>query len=313
MGKMGDDGSASGRRGVWRGIFAALVTPMKSDGALDLRTLEGLVDRLIREGIHGLVPLGSTGEFYALSPAERERVLRATLGAAAGRVPVVAGANAGATRDVVALSRGAERLGCSGVMLAAPYYSLPTPDELYAHFRAVHGAIGIPIMVYNYPGRTGVDMTPDFIERLAGLKNVRAVKDSTGDGGRMARLLRRGAGRLDIFCGCDTLALTSLLAGAAGWVGGAVNFLPASHARLFAQVAEGRDAEARKLFHDILPTLRLLEGGGKYTQWVKAACGLMGRDCGAPRGPLGPATPAERARLRAALRRCAEGKGGRPA
>jgi 4-hydroxy-tetrahydrodipicolinate synthase len=313
MKKMGDDGSASGRRGGWHGVFAALVTPMKSDGALDLRTLEGLVDRLAREGVHGLVPLGSTGEFYALSPAERERVLHATLGAAAGRVPVVAGANAGATRDVIAFSRGAEQLGCSGVMLAAPYYSLPTPDELYAHFRAVHGAIGIPIMVYNYPGRTGVDMPPDFIERLAGLKNVRAVKDSTGDWSRMTKLLRRCAGRLAVFCGCDTLALPSLQAGAAGWVGGAVNFLPASHAELYGRVADGRDAEARKLFRDLLPTLRLLEGGGKYTQWVKAACRLMGRDCGAPRGPLGPATPAERARLRAALRRCAEGRKEDPA
>ena len=313
MKRLREDGSTAKRWGVWRGVFAALVTPMRADGTLDVKTLESLVDRLIREGVHGLVPLGSTGEFYALSPDERQRVLRATLGAAAGRVPVVAGANAGATRDVIVFSRRAERLGCSGVMLAAPYYSLPTPDELYAHFRAVHGAIGIPIMIYNYPGRTGVDMTPDFIERLARLKNVRAVKDSTGDWARMTRLLRRCAGRLDIMCGCDTLALPSLLAGASGWVGGAVNFLPASHVELYVRVTEGRVADARKMFRDILPTLRLLEGGGKYTQWVKAACGLMGCDCGAPRGPLGPATPAERARLRAALRRCAEGKGRRPA
>jgi len=100
MKRLREDGSAAKRWGVWRGIFAALVTPMRSDGTLDVRTLESLVDRLIREGVHGLVPLGSTGEFYALSPDERQRVLRATLGAAAGRVPVVAGANAGATRDV---------------------------------------------------------------------------------------------------------------------------------------------------------------------------------------------------------------------
>jgi 4-hydroxy-tetrahydrodipicolinate synthase len=292
----------------FHGVFTALVTPMKADGEIDLPKLACLVDHQARQGIHGLIPLGSTGEFYALSPGEREQVLRTTMEAAAGRVPVVAGTNAGATRDVIAFSRQAEQLGCAGVMLAAPYYSLPTLEELFLHFRAVNEAIGLPIMIYNYPGRTGVDMAPGFIARLAELKNVRYVKESTGEMPRMTTLMRLCGDRLGVFCGCDTIALESLMVGAIGWVGGVANVLPQSHAKLYELTVEKKDfARARKLFFEMLPTLELMEGGGKYTQWVKAACGLMGHDCGAPRQPLGAATKAECAQLSQALRQCREG------
>ncbi|MEI7911291.1 MAG: 4-hydroxy-tetrahydrodipicolinate synthase [Verrucomicrobiota bacterium] len=291
------------------GVLTALVTPMKANGEIHLAKLERFVEHQIGQGIHGLIPLGSTGEFYALSPAERQGVLETTLGAAAGRVPVVAGANAGSTREVVAFARQAEQLGCAGVLLAAPFYSLPTPDELFAHFRAVNDAIGIPIMLYNYPGRTGVDMSPEFIAGLTVLENVRYVKESTGEMSRMTTLMRLCGDRLGVFCGCDTIAFESFMVGALGWVGGVANVLPASHARLYELSVVKQDyAGARKLFFEILPTLELMEGGGKYTQWVKAACAILGRDVGIPRQPLGPASKAETAILRHALRQCAEGK-----
>jgi 4-hydroxy-tetrahydrodipicolinate synthase len=282
---------------------------MKANEEIDFAKLADFTDHLIDQGVHGLIPLGSTGEYYALSADERERVLRTTLEAADGRVPVVAGTNAGSTRDVIAFSRQAEELGCDGVMLAAPYYSLPRLDELFMHFKAVSDAVGVPIMVYNYPGRTGVDMPPDFIERLGELKNVRYVKESTGEMPRITALLRRCGDRLGVFCGCDTIALESLMVGAMGWIGGVANVLPASHAKLYKLVVEKKDyPAARKLFFAMLPTLELMEGGGKYTQWVKAACGLLGNDCGPPRRPLGPASKSERTRLREALRQTAEGR-----
>jgi len=288
---------------AFHGVFAALVTPLQANDEVDFARLASFAGHLVEQGVHGLIPLGSTGEYYALSADERERVLRVTLEAVAGRVPVLAGANAGSTRDVVAFSRQAEALGCAGVMLSAPYYSLPRPEELYVHFRTVSDAIGIPIMLYNYPGRTGVDMSPALIERLAGLKNVRYVKESTGEMPRVTELLRRCGGRLGVFCGCDTIALESLMVGAVGWIGGVVNVLPAEHVKLYALTVVKRDyAAARKLFFALLPVLELMENGGKYTQWVKAACGIMGHDCGAPRRPLGPATKAECALLRKALR-----------
>lgn len=295
-------------KSTFHGVFAALVTPMKANEEIDYAKLGAFTDHLIRQGLHGLIPLGSTGEYYALSADERERVIRTTLEATAGRVPVVAGTNAGSTRDVVAFSRQAEQLGCAGVMLAAPYYSLPRPEELFVHFKAVNDAIGIPIMLYNYPGRTGVDMSPEFIERLAGLKNLRYVKESTGEMPRITELLRRCGDRLGVFCGCDTISLESLMVGAIGWVGGVANVLPASHAKLYELTVVQKDyVAARKLFFEMLPTLELMEGGGKYTQWAKAACGLMGHPCGAPRRPLGPATKEECVQLRAALRLVREG------
>jgi 4-hydroxy-tetrahydrodipicolinate synthase len=294
---------------TFHGVLAALVTPMTRDQEIDYKKLGDFTDHLVRSGVHGLVPLGSTGEYYALSPDERERVLRVTLEAAAGRVPILAGANAGSTRDVIVYSKQAEKLGCTGVMLAAPYYSLPRLDELFTHFQAVNDAIGVPIMLYNYPGRTGVDMPPEFVEKLARLKNVRYIKESTGEMPRITELLRRCGDRFRVFCGCDTIALESLMVGAAGWVGGVVNVLPASHAKLYElAVVKQNYGPARKLFFEMLPVLELMEDGGKYTQWVKASCGLVGHDCGPPRQPLAPATRAECQRLREALRRCAECK-----
>jgi 4-hydroxy-tetrahydrodipicolinate synthase len=284
------------------GVLVALVTPMKANSEIDFNTYSKHVEAMIAAGVHGLIPLGSTGEFYALTPQERTDVIKATLEAAAGRVPVMAGTNAGSTRDVVAFSREAEELGCAGVMLAPPYYSLPQPDELRAHIKAVNDAIGIPIMLYNYPGRTGVDMTPAFIEKLAKLKNLRYVKESTGEMPRITELLCRCGDSLGVFCGCDTIALESLMVGAIGWVGGVANVLPASHVKLYELVVEKKDYPgARKLFFDMLPTLELMEGGGKYTQWVKSACALVGRPAGAPRAPLRAATAAELKDLKAAL------------
>jgi len=289
-------------RRTFRGVFAAVVTPMNAKEEIDFPQLAAFTDHLVRKGVHGLIPLGSTGEYYALSADERERVLRSTLEVVAGRVPVVAGANAGSTREVVAYARQAEQLGCAGVMLAAPFYSLPRPEELFAHFRAVNNSIGIPIVLYNYPGRTGVDMSPEFIARLAGLKNVRYVKESTGEMPRITELLRRCGDRLGVFCGCDTIALESLMVGAIGLIGGVANVLPESHVSLYNLAVVKKDyPAARKLFFRMLPTLELMEGRGKYTQFVKAACGLAGHPVGPPRRPLLIPSAAERLLLREAL------------
>ncbi len=291
------------------GILVALVTPMTADEDVDYATLEKTVDYLISQGVHGLIPLGSTGEFYALTPQERQQVLQTTLNAAGGRVPVVAGVNAGSTRDVVAYSRQAEQLGAAGVMLAAPYYSLPKPEELLEHFRAVNDAITIPIMLYNYPGRTGVDMKPDFIERLCELPRVRYVKESTGETARISTLLRCCGDRLRIFCGGDAVALESLVLGAVGWVGGVANAVPRSHIKLYRLAVEQNNVHAaRALFFQMQPLLELMEAGGHYTQWVKAACALMGRPVGPPRRPLLRASDSAVKALRDALARLTEGR-----
>ncbi len=271
----------------FRGVFTALVTPMTPDEELDLGALEAHVDRQVACGVHGLVALGSTGEYYALSPAERESVVRTVVGAARGRVPVLVGPNAGATRDAVAYARGAEKAGAAGLLVSAPYYSLPSPDELVEHVRAVAGATGLPVVLYNYPGRTGVDMTPDVVERLAEISTVRYIKESTGDITRVSAIVRRCGARMTVFCGCDAEALESFALGAQGWVTGVANLAAAPAVELFRLAAERQDLPAARAAHyRLLPLLAHLESCGRYTQAVKAGCAIAGHPVGPPRRPL---------------------------
>jgi len=298
--------------GQFEGIHVALVTPMTADQEVDHETLGSMIEYLIGQGIHGIIPLGSTGEYYALSPEERRDVVAETIQAVGGRAKVLVGTNAGSTRDVVAYARQAEKLGADGILLAAPYYSLPTPAELIEHVCSVDGAVGIPIMLYNYPGRTGVDMTPEVVQRLAELDNVRYIKESTGDLSRIGEIIRRCGTKMLVFCGCDTLAIEAFDAGAIGWVGGVVNVIPRLHVELYNMAAEaaGKGAklkdnpEAVALFERMRPLLELMENGGKYTQFVKAGCGLMGHPVGPPRQPLLPASRDELAVLQQALSAC---------
>jgi len=285
---------------TWQGIFAALVSPMTDGEELDERRLAEMVEFLVGDaGIHGVIPLGSTGEYYALSAEERERVVRITLEVAAGRVPVVVGTNAGSTRDAIGFSRQAEQMGADGVMLAAPYYSLPTDDELFEHFRMIAESIGLPIMLYNYPGRTGVDMRPELIERLAQLDGIRYVKESSGEVNRMSEIIRRCGEQITVFCGCDTGALEAFVLGVTGWVGGVVNCLAREHVELYElAVVQGDFPAARRLYYRMLPVLTLMEQSGKYTQFVKAACALAGQPVGPPRRPLLPPNDAEMNTLR---------------
>ena len=285
----------------FRGIFPAMLTPMTPNEEVDYTKLEALVDYLIGAGVHGLIPLGTTGEFYALSPQERHEVLKTVIRVADGRLPVVAGVNAGATREVVQFSREAEALGASGVLVAPPYYSLPRLDEVLEHYRLVDRAVGIPIMLYNFPARTGVDLKPEFVQRLADLKNVRYVKESTGETARMSEIIRRCGKRMQVFCGCDSVALESFVLGAVGWVAGIANVCAAEHVHLYELVEREDYAAARAYFFRLEPLLSYLDFSGKFTQLVKAGAALAGRDAGPPRRPLLPPNAEELAPLRAAL------------
>jgi 4-hydroxy-tetrahydrodipicolinate synthase len=285
----------------FRGVFPAMITPMTEREEVDFPKLEALVEYLIGAGVHGLIPLGSTGEFYALTPQERRDVLATVIRAAAGRVPVVPGISAGATREVVQYGREAEAHGAAGLLAAPPYYSLPREDELLEHYRALDRAVGIPIMLYNFPARTGVDMKPEFIERLAELKNIRYVKDSTGETSRISQIIRRCGDRMKFFCGCDTVVLETLVLGAAGWVAGIGNVCAAEHVQLYRLWESGEYMAARDLFYRLQPLFSLMDDGGKFTQMVKAGCRLAGRDGGPPRRPLLPPGAEEIETLRATL------------
>ncbi|MGZ3377909.1 MAG: 4-hydroxy-tetrahydrodipicolinate synthase, partial [Phenylobacterium sp.] len=184
---------------LFRGVLPALVTPFR-DGAVDEDCFVRLVERQIAGGVHGLVPVGTTGESATLSHDEHRRVIELCVKTAAGRVPVVAGTGSNSTEEAIELTRHAKAIGCDGALIVTPYYNRPSQEGMYAHYAAINEAVQIPILVYNVPGRTGVDISNDTLARLAKLPNIVGVKDATGD------LARASLQRLQ--CGEDWVMLS---------------------------------------------------------------------------------------------------------
>jgi 4-hydroxy-tetrahydrodipicolinate synthase len=273
----------------FRGTFTVSVTPFDSAGALDLAALARFVDWQIAEGIHGLIPLGSTGEFLSLSNDEITAVAETVIRTAAGRVPVIVGTGAEDTREVVRKSREAERLGADGVMIIPPFYCAPTEDELYHHYKTVADAIGIPIMIYNNPAVTNIDLTPPVVARLAGIDGCRYIKESTLEVTRVRDIIRLCGEQLTVFGG--VLGFESFVEGAAGWVAVASNVAPGPMARLFTLAAEQeRIAEARALYLHWLPVIEAVFGP-HFVGGTKSLLRHMGFPAGAPRPPRLPVPP----------------------
>jgi len=284
----------------WRGTYTVLITPFTADGgAVDGPALQRLVEWQIERGIHGLIPLGSTGEFLSLTPSERTQVIETVVRATRGRVPVLIGTGAEWTREAVALAREAERLGASGVMVIPPYYSSPTEDELFEHYRRIGEAISLPLMLYNNPATANVDLTPPVVARLSRIDNVRYIKESTLEVTRVRDILELCGERMTVFAGI--LGYESFWLGAQGWVAVCSNLIPQESARLFElAVVEGDRDAALALYRRILPIVRWV-GGHRYVSASKAALRLMGLPVGEPRAPRLPLPPAELAALRVAL------------
>lgn len=267
----------------FRGTFTVMITPFDKAGALDLSALADFTEWQIASGIHGLIALGSTGEFLSLTANERRAVAATVIQTAAGRVPVLVGTGAEWTDEVVRASCEAEELGADGVMIIPPFYSTPTPDELVAHYAKVATAITIPIMVYNNPATANVDLTPDMVERLSRIGGVSYIKESTMDVTRVRDIIALCGDRMTVFGGI--MGFESFVNGAAGWVSVGSNVMPKPFAELFTLTADDKDYEAaRALYARILPVIRLV-GGQRYVSATKAALNLMGHAVGDPRPP----------------------------
>lgn len=281
----------------FRGTYTVLITPFAADGnQVDHRALAELVQWQIAQGIHGLIPLGSTGEFLSLSDEETEAVARTVIQTARGRVPVLIGTGAESTNELIRLSRRAERCGADGVMIIPPFYSTPTEDELFEHYRRIGEAIGIPIMIYNNPATANVDMVPQTVKRLSAIDNVRYIKESTLEVTRVRDIIELCGERMTVFAGI--LGYESFWLGAQGWVAVCSNLLPAESAELFTLVADERNQPAAlALYRRILPIVRWV-GGHRYVSATKAALAMMGRPVGDPRPPRLPLPAAEREALR---------------
>ncbi len=285
---------------AFRGTFTVLVTPFTPDGgAVDLPALERLVEFQVADGIDGLVPLGSTGEFLSVSREERAAITETVVRAAAGRVPVLIGTGAEDTREAVALSREAERLGADGVMVIPPFYSVPTEDELYVHYKAIADAVGVPVMVYNNPATANVDLTPPVLARLSTIEGCRYVKESTLEVTRVRDIIAACDGRMAVFAG--VLGYESAWLGAVGWVAVCSNVAPCLSAEMFRAAAAGDRETALPLYHRLAPLLPWV-GGPRYVSGTKTALRLIGRDMGPPRPPRLPLPERDVPELAAVLR-----------
>ena len=266
------------------GIWTPLVTPFSADGQVDAAALQPLIDALIEQGVSGLIVGGTTGEYYALSNAERRALLQGVAEMARGRVTLMAGINATSTDESIGLGLHARGLGYQSILVAAPYYCQPTQDELLAHTLAIDDAINLPAMLYNFPARTGTAMGFEYLEALRARPNFQSIKESTGSIERMHHLVSAHADHLQVACGMDDQVLEFFAWGARSWVGGASNFCARQHVALYKTcVVDGDLVAGRALAARFLPLLNLLEQGGKFCQYVKYGCELSGLPVGVTR------------------------------
>lgn len=283
-----------------RGSIPALVTPFR-DGALDLNALRGLVDWHVAEGSRGLVPVGTTGESPTLSHEEHERVIAATVEAAAGRLPVIAGAGSNNTPEAVRFLQHAESVGADAALVVTPYYNKPTQAGMIAHFRVLHDCCTLPIIIYNIPGRSVVDMLPDTMGELAKLPRIVGVKDATGDVVRVSRQRQTCGAEFIQISGEDASALGFNAHGGVGCISVTANVAPRLCSEFQEATLRGDYAAALALQDRLMPLHRAIflepgVAGAKYALW------RLGRCTNEVRLPLVPVTPPVAAEIDAAMR-----------
>ena len=266
------------------GCGTALVTPFRADGAIDEDRVRALARRQVEAGIHFLVPGGSTGEGVTLRRAEKVRVTELTVEAAGGAVPVIAGCGGNDTAEVVALARSLEVTGAAGLLVVTPYYNKPTPDGLFLHYTAIADSTGLPIVVYNVPSRTGIDVTADTLARLATIPGVAAVKEAAGDIMQMARVVRAVPADFAVLSGDDGAALPAMALGAHGVISVVSNQIPGPMAELCDRCLAGDFAGARRVHRRWLPLMdaNFFETNPGPVKFSMAEMGLLEDRCRLP-------------------------------
>jgi len=287
-------------RRLWTGVGTALVTPFTRDGALDEAGVRRLAARQIAAGVHYLVPCGTTGESPTLSEAERLRVVELVVEEAGGRVPVLAGAGGYDTRDVIRSAQGMKALGASGILSVTPYYNKPTQEGLFQHYKAIAGEVGLPIIVYNVPGRTGCNVDLTTLLRLAGVPDIAGVKEASGNVAQMCEICRAVPESFVVLSGDDVLTLPLMAVGGHGIISVLGNEAPAEMARMVELAESGDFTAARRIHHQLMPLMsaNFVESNPIP---VKAAMAEMGLLEEVYRLPLVPPSDAARRRITEAL------------
>ncbi|QNI06606.1 dihydrodipicolinate synthase family protein [Mycobacterium kubicae] len=270
------------------GIIAYPVTTFASSGGIDTERLAALVEKLVSSGVHAIAPLGSTGELAYLDEAEFDTVVDTTIATVSGRVPVVTGVSDVTTAKTIRRAQYAQRAGADAVMILPVSYWKLTEREIAQHYRSIGEAIDIPIMAYNNPATSGVDMSPELlVSMFETIDNLTMVKESTGDLSRMRRIAELSGGQLPFYNGSNPLVLEALKAGASGWCTAAPNLRPQPCIDLYQAVRAGDLEKAQVLYDDLKPLLEYIVAGGLATT-VKAGLDLLGFPAGDPRAPLLP-------------------------
>jgi 4-hydroxy-tetrahydrodipicolinate synthase len=292
-----------------RGCGTALVTPFNEDQTIDEESLAQLVEFQISSGIDFLVPCGTTGESATLGDDEQRRVVEIVVREASGRVPVIAGAGGNDTAHVIKLAQQCEKLGVDGLLSVTPYYNKPTQEGLYQHFRALVESVSLPIIVYNVPPRTSVDILPDTMTRLARIPGIIGVKEASGDLSQIGEIATRVGSDFKVFSGDDSVTLPVIALGGVGLISVASNEAPAEMAALVKSCLENNWDEARRLNRKLFPLMKanFIETSPGP---VKAALAMMGKIKEVYRLPMVPVKPETKDKLRAVLEelRLIEGK-----
>lgn len=262
---------------MFTGCGTALVTPFRRDLSLDEERLRALVRRQIESGINFLVPCGTTGESPTLSRGEHLRVVEIALEEAHGKVPVLAGAGGYDTREVVALAREIQALGADGILSVTPYYNKPTQEGLYQHYKAIASAVSLPIVVYSVQSRTGVNVEPSTLKRLAEIENIVGVKEASGNIGQMAAVVHQVPERFLVLCGDDAVSIPLISLGGRGTISVVSNQIPAQMTELVQSALRGDYARAREIQRKYLPLMEVnfIESNPIPVKAAMAAMGLL--------------------------------------
>src|SRR5512136_632190 len=283
-----------------KGCGTALITPFLSNGSVDEKALASLVDWQIQEGIHFLVPCGTTGESPTLKHDEHLAVVDITVRTAAGRVPIVAGAGGNDTAKIISLIAELTKLGVDGILSVSPYYNKPTQEGIYQHFRAIAESTDLPIIVYNVPGRTGTNILPETIVRLAEIPNIAGVKEASGDISQIGEICTRVPARFRVFSGDDSLTLSVIALGGHGIISVASNEAPGMMSKFAAACLDGRWDEARNWNRKLYPLMKINFVESSPIP-VKAALAMMGKIQEVYRLPLVKISDGPRARVASVL------------
>ena len=281
----------------FEGIYTPVITPFHNDGSIDEQGFAQVIEFLIDAGTHGIVVAGTTGEYYAQTTEERTHLMQFAHQVINGRVPMMVGVGAIRTEDSIELAQIARQTGADALLVNSPPYVLPTETENAAHALAIDKAADLPIMLYNYPGRTGVGMGEDYLNQVSASRNFCAIKESSGDINRL-HLLANDFPNIQLSCGADDQALEFFVWGARSWVCAGGNFAPEAHIALYEACVVRQDfSTGRKIMAAMLPLMSVLEQGGKFGQCIKHATALRGLPAGPPRSPLAPLNESEQAAL----------------